>query len=308
MDFFTFLVLAGMAVYLAKQSGRLQRLEKGLSGLREKLETFSPAALKAEDKKEEPQKAPAETIAPAPLAPEFVTPPEPPAIPAAEPAPAPFMAEGINQPLPDTKDLKPVIDWERFTGIKLFSWIGGFALFLGAGFFVKYSIEHSLISPMVRVTLSFILGGACIGTGLFLKESRFAVTARALCAAGVPILYAAIFAACEVYHFMDPGTAFVLMSLVTAASFLLSVRMDSEYVALLAVIGGFFTPIFFADLSDRPAALFGYILLLDAGVAATMLRTGWTFLLPLCLIGTGFMQTAWFGKYFSPSRVLTAPL
>lgn len=199
-----------------------------------------------------------------------------------------------------------VIDWEQFAGIKLFAWVGGFALFLGAGFFVKYSIDHGLLSPIIRVTLSFLLGGGCIGTGLYLKNNeKFIVTAHTLCAAGVAVLYADIFAASASYHFIGPSAAFALMSLVTAASFLLSVRMDSKYVALLGLIGGFITPPLLSTGVDRPFALFAYILLLDAGIAATVFRTGWTFLLPLSLAGTGIMEIGWFDKFFSPSKVMT---
>ena len=216
------------------------------------------------------------------------------------------MAARLEQPAPRKKEPGPVIDWERYAGINLFAWIGGFALFLGAGFFVKYSIEHSLISPLVRVTLSFLMGGGCIGAGLYLKgNSRFIVTARALCAAGVPILYAAIFSAGSNYHFIGTGTAFVMMSLVTAASFLLSVRMDSKYVALLALIGGFLTPPLLSTGVDRPLALFGYIFLLDAGIAATLFHTGWSFLLPLALTGTGLLEMGWFGQFFNDSKALT---
>lgn len=60
-------------------------------------------------------------------------------------------------PLP----LQPAFDWESFTGVKLFAWLGGFALFLGAAFFVKYSIEHSLISPVLRVILGLIQAPVC---------------------------------------------------------------------------------------------------------------------------------------------------
>lgn len=302
------LLAASFIVYLSSQSDRVKHLEKELSELRKKLDKLSPGSANAEEQPEEPREAAAEPGVQARSAPEFI-PPQPsaeaPVEASAAPVPEPVAATGISQLVADKKDTGPAIDWERFTGIKLFSWIGGFALFLGAAFFVKYSIDHGLLSPMVRVMLSFILGGASIGTGLYLKNSRFMVTAYTLCAAGVAILYADIFAASSSYHFIDSGTAFVFMSLVTAASFLLSVRMNSKYVALLGLIGGFLTPPLLSTGVDRPFALFGYILLLDIGIAATAFRTGWTFFLPLALIGTGFMEISWFVKFFTDSRALT---
>ena len=41
-------------------------------------------------------------------------------------------------PLPVPRVSKP-IDWEAFFGVKLLAWIGGFVLFLGIVFLVKYS-------------------------------------------------------------------------------------------------------------------------------------------------------------------------
>ena len=315
MGIFSFLVLGCLVVYLVRQSDRLSQLEYGLKDLRERLQKLSPENFKAEYEEEESEAAPFEPASPVYPEPEFnQAPPPPPPPPVAarpapyyRPAPAPVMAAAIEEPeQKESAAPASVIDWEQFAGIKLFAWVGGFALFLGAGFFVKYSIDHGLLSPMVRVTLSFLLGGACIGTGLFLKnKSNFIVTAHTLCAAGVAVLYADIFAASASYHFIGPSAAFLLMSLVTAASFLLSVRMDSKYVALLGLIGGFITPPLLSTGVDRPFALFAYILLLDAGIAATVFRTGWTFLLPLCLAGTGIMEIGWFHKFFTPSKLLT---
>lgn len=311
MTFITFALVVCLVVYLSKQSDRVRRLETGLAELKQRLEKISRADLKPAPSASAAFRPEPARTAPPPAAPRPMPVPEPPAYtPPQAPKPVPVMAEAIVQPLPAPVEPEPAspIDWEQFAGVNLFAWIGGFALFLGAGFFVKYSIEHGLLSPIIRVTLSFLLGGGCVAAGLWLKESRYGVTAQTLCAAGVAILYAAVFAAGAIYHFIGSGPSFVLMSLVTAASFFLAVRMDSKYVALLGLIGGFLTPPLLSTGVDRPFALFGYILLLDAGVAATIFRTGWTFLLPLCLLGTGAMEIGWFDKFFTPAKVLTGVL
>ena len=38
-------------------------------------------------------------------------------------------------------------------GVKLFAWIGGFVLFLGVVFLVKYSFENNLITPRMRIVI-----------------------------------------------------------------------------------------------------------------------------------------------------------
>ncbi|HSC71429.1 MAG TPA: DUF2339 domain-containing protein, partial [Candidatus Methylomirabilis sp.] len=137
----------------------------------------------------------------------------------------------------------PPIDWEQFMGVKLFAWLGGLGLFLGVGFFVKYSFEHELIPPEVRVVLGFLAGLALLVAGLRMAGQRYDVTAQTLCATGVVILYAVTFACRSVYHFPLFGLipTFLLMTLITATAFLLAVRLDTQVVAILGMLAGFLT-------------------------------------------------------------------
>jgi uncharacterized membrane protein len=176
---------------------------------------------------------------------------------------------------------QPSFDWENFTGVKLFAWLGGFALFLGAAFFVKYSIEHSLISPMLRVILGLITGAGLLTGGLWLRRQGYETTVHTLCASGIAILYTDIFAAHSLYEFLGPTPAFLFMILVTVTAFLLAVRLDARYIAILGLLGGFLTPPLLSTGVDRPIGLFSYVALLDAGLAAVALRKRWGFLVTL---------------------------
>src|SRR5262245_53059252 len=62
------------------------------------------------------------------------------------------------------------VNWEKFMGVNLFAWFGGFALFLAAAFFVKYSIDKNLISPQIRIIIGAIAGIALISLGLRLQK------------------------------------------------------------------------------------------------------------------------------------------
>src|SRR5262249_24257435 len=196
------------------------------------------------------------------------------------------------------------ISWEQFMGAKLFAWIGGFALFLGIAFFVKYSFEHNLIPPELRVAIGFVVGASLVVGGLLLKRKENAVTAQTLCATGILVLYAVTFACRAYYHFGFFGfiPTFLLMTLITAVSFLLSARLNAIIVAVLGIAGGFLTPILLSTNQDNPLGLFGYIALLDIGLLALAQRQRWNSLAILGAIGTALMQFAWVGAFFVPEK------
>jgi hypothetical protein len=192
------------------------------------------------------------------------------------------------------------INWEQFMGAKLFAWIGGLALFLGVAFFVKYSFEHNLIPPELRVAIGFGVGLALVGGGLALKRKENAVTSQTLCATGILILYAVTFACRSFYHFAFFGLVptFLLMALITAVAFLLAVRLNAIVVAVLGMAGGFLTPILLSTGQDNPFGLFGYIALLDIGLLMVALRREWSALPVLGAVGTVLMQIGWVTKFF----------
>ena len=271
-------------------AGRLESLEERLDELSERLENSGPPPrTEALPRSRRPLPLPLrrprrpEISADAPR-------PRPPSPPPARTAEAPAAPSG------------PPINWEKFLGVQLFAWLGGFALFLGAAFFVKYSIDHNLVSPLMRVIIAALVGAGAIGGGFLLRPKGYAVTVQTLCAAGISVLYADVFAARTIYAFLSPEAAFFMMALITAASFSLAVGLDSRYVAVLGLIGGFLTPPLLSTGVDRPIALFSYIALLDAGVFAVVLRKRWGFLMGLSALATIAMEWGWTGEFFTPAK------
>ncbi|MBI2516199.1 MAG: DUF2339 domain-containing protein [Opitutae bacterium] len=286
---------------LDERNAQLERQVGYLSSTVERL-LAKPAA---------PPAKPAE-IVPPPVVTAPVTPATPPppvvstrtSLPAAEPpkltpvaavrpvAPPP----AAEPPLPR----KPAINWEQFMGAKLFAWLGGLALLLGVAYFVKYSFDHDWIPPEVRVAIGFLIGAGLIVGGLRLTRQGYTTPAQTLVATGVVSLYAVTFACNSVYHFafFGPVATFLLMALITAAAFFLAVRLEAQVVAVLGLLGGFLTPVLLSTGVDNPGGLFGYLALLDAGLVAVVLATGWRYLVPLSAGGTVLMMIGWADKFF----------
>jgi uncharacterized membrane protein len=297
------LILPFVALAKANRAKRVvEDLGRRLSSLENELRNLRPQTVSA--------------VQPEPpvLAPE----PRAEAVPAPIPAmtPAPVVSKAMPEPPPIPQELlkpkapqiarqsKPPIDWEQFMGAKLFAWIGGLALFLGIAFFVKYSFEHNLIPPELRIAIGFVVGTGLVVGGLLLKRKENAVTAQTLCATGILVLYAVTFACRGYYHFAFFGLipTFLLMTLITTVAFLLSVRLNAIIVAVLGIAGGFLTPILLSTNQDNPLGLFGYIALLDIGLLALALRQRWNALPILGAIGTALMQFAWVGAFFVPEK------
>ena len=211
----------------------------------------------------------------------------------------------LPPPLPRNEPSRGLrLNWEQFMGAKLMAWIGGLAGFLAVAYFVKYSFEHDLIPPEVRVAIGFVISAALVVGGLMMKPERFRITAQVLCAMGIVSLYAVTFACNAVYHFPFFGTipTFLLMTLVTATAFLLAVRMNAQVVAILGLLGGFLTPVLLSTGHDNPGGLFGFIALLDAGLVSVALHRSWFHLVPLAAVGTVMTQIGWTAKFFDATK------
>ena len=265
-------------------------------------------------------------LIPVPVMPAAVTPPPVVSVPVPPPAPAPRpiptpASDALPPQLPPViapaparavyvppAPAKPVINWEQFMGAKLFAWLGGLALFLGVAFFVKYSFEHDLIPPEVRVAIGFVVGLGLIIGGLKISRDKYAITSLTLIAAGVVSLYAVTFACNSIYHFafFGPVPTFLLMALITTTAFVLAVRLDAPVVAILGILGGFLTPVLINTGHDNPPGLFGYLALLDAGLIAVTLHRRWFYLVPLGAAGTVLMMMGWAGKFYAPEKTTTA--
>jgi uncharacterized membrane protein len=231
-----------------------------------------------------------QAAAPSPAIP-AATPPAPPRLPPIEPEAAP----------PPQRPAAPVINWEQFLGVKGFAYAAGLAFFLGIAFAIKYSFDHNLISPELRMAFGFLTGIALLIGGAWLhRRKQYAVGAQTLCATGVVILYAVTFACRSIYHFefFGPLPTFLLMALITTTAFLLAVQLNALVVAILGMLGGFLTPYLLSTGQDNPLGLFGYIAILDAGLILVALHRRWFFLTALGAIGTVIMQIGWAGEFF----------
>ena len=174
---------------LQSQILRLSRLvAPAVTKPAEPAKTFVPATPPPRETAEEII-PPAETIAtqaPPPIIPPLASQP----LPKLEPAPEPVRKSTPAPTPPPLAPLRPSvskINWEQFMGVKGFAWLGGFALFLGIAFFIKYSFDNNLVPPELRVAIGFLAGLGLLVGGVVLSRKNFAALSQTLCATGVVV-------------------------------------------------------------------------------------------------------------------------
>lgn len=215
------------------------------------------------------------------------------------PTPAPFVPETPRTPVRN----KMQFDWEGLIGVKLFSWIAGIALAVAAVFFLKYSIAQGWLQPPVQMAIGIITGFGLLALCELKAANRYRITANAMDASALAILFATFYAAGVRWHLIGTGISFLFLVLVTALAVWLSIRRDSLFIALLGLFGGFSTPALLSTGENHPVELFGYLLLLNAGIAWVAARKKWPMLTIITLILTTLYQWGWVGKFLTEEQL-----
>ncbi len=315
MSWLAILVLCGLVGWLFVRrneaseqldriEARLNRLEFDLEKIKRPTEPVAPLERAATTPSPEPAARPARATPP-PIPPIL----EPQLQPQSQSQPEAAAVPPVLPPLITPMRPRPAraaINWEKFLGVKMFSWIGGFVLFLAVAFFIKFAFEKNWITPGLRVMLGYVVGLGLLLGGLFMPRERQPVTVQTLCATGIVVLYGNIFSSHAFYHFIGTATALALMALVTASAFVIAVKLNAQVVAVLGLLGGFLTPKLLSTGVDHPVGLFGYLALLDIGLLAVALRQRWNYLALLGAVSTILMQCGWVATFFEPHKNLIA--
>ncbi len=195
-------------------------------------------------------------------------------------------AYAVSQPPAKTPslDLSPA---------KLFSWIGGLMLFLGCVFGIKYAVENNLLSPAARIICSVGLGLLLAALGCAIKQEKYRVTAHTLLGSGLAVIYASVYCAHAFYQFIPPAAAFILLALTAFAAFGAAIGKNAKYVGYLGAVIAFLTPLLVHSQNDAWAALFTYILFINAAASVAAAKRGWNGLLVCTLAFTWLSQAAW---------------
>ena len=165
------------------------------------------------------------------------------------------------------------------------------------------ALDQGWLQPQVRVLIGIVVAITLLVVCDLKAARKYPLTANAMDAAAIAILFATFFAAHSLWNLISGTTAFGLLALVTLVAVLLSIRRDSLFIAVLGLLGGFATPILLSTGENRPISLFGYLLLLNVGLAWVAYRNGWIILSTLTLILTTVYQWGWVVRYLDAAQL-----
>jgi uncharacterized membrane protein len=153
--------------------------------------------------------------------------------------------------------------------------IGIIIAVLGIGFGLRYSYKRGLIPPELRVLISTFVAIAMITYGIKVKTQKYKILANGFLGGGITVLYFSVFSASNFYHLISPILGLAVIAGITAASCFLSVRLNTKLAAILAVAGGYFTPVLISNGFISAPVLLTYMMVLGLGVFAITTFKNW---------------------------------
>ena len=209
-----------------------------------------------------------------------------------EPVDVPFQVDAKwmkDKSKPSTRSAG-IISFSDFDRIlaRLPVWIGAVALIFACLYFVKYSIESGLLSPIVRILIGAgtSLAATIAGYVLMNRPSIANSTriAQALAGAGIAGLYICSYMAAHLYALISSECAILLMAAVTGLAIVLALRLGAP-VAVLGLLGGFALPLMTEFRQVSTGTLFTYFYILTMGLILVSTLRGWGWLALLALLG-----------------------
>jgi uncharacterized membrane protein len=190
-------------------------------------------------------------------------------------------------------------DVETMIAGRWLNYVGILALALAVSFFLKYAFDNNWIGPAGRVTLGLLVGSALYPLGESLFHKGYDFYSDGITALGAAILYLSVWAGWHYYQIFRQSYAFPMMIVITAATAIVAVMRNSERMAFLAAIGGLLTPILVSTGKNAETVLFGYLVILGAGMLGISWVKDWKSLPPFVFIVTLIYFWSWYAVFYA---------
>lgn len=203
--------------------------------------------------------------------------------------------EYFTKEVQNEKELKSVI--EKYIGENLFSKVGIIITIIGVAIGIKYSIDHQLISPLMRIVLGYILGAGLLLTGLKLRK-KYENLSATLVSGSAAICYFITFFAYILYDIIPKEVAFIMMAIFTIFTVYLAISYNIQIISVIGLVGAYAVPFLLSDNSGKVVVLLSYVSIINIGILYIALRKYWKFLYYSAYYLSWAIYLAWYiNKY-----------
>jgi uncharacterized membrane protein len=182
-------------------------------------------------------------------------------------------------------------------------WVGWAAISLilfATAFFLKYAFDNRWIGEVGRVAIGIAFGIGMSALGFKYHQRRWRVFSQILTAGGVVLLYLSSYAAFGYYHLVTQKPAFAFLAILIAEAAGLALLYDAPAIAIMALLGGFLTPVLLHSDRDQYRTFFTYIVALDLGALALLKH--WKGLSSVAYFGTQLLFWLWYNDNYHQQK------
>jgi len=165
---------------------------------------------------------------------------------------------------------------ERFVGLNLLNKVGILLIIIGVIAAAQYT--YLQLPDTLKGVMMFTLGAIMLVAGEVMNRKNPNVFSLGITAGGVGVLYSALAISYFGLEILHMYTALLLCVLITAVTFILSTRYESQTILSFALVGGYL-PMFSIYGSDDRIILYGamvYFVVLNLLALMVAFRRKWT--------------------------------
>ena len=199
---------------------------------------------------------------------------------------------------PEKERLMKLPTFEIRLGQKWLLIVGVITMVFGIGYFLKYSFEKGWISPPVRIAMAYAWGIILLAAGERFRRKKLEAFGLCLMGGGLAVLYFSAYAGFRIYPLIGHIPSFSIMILITVLASVLAVLFDTRWLAVLALLGGFLTPMLLSTGEDHQIALMTYVTILNLGILGMAFYKRWALLNFLGFAATYLLYIGWYLKFY----------
>ena len=279
-----------LAADVQQLSARVERLERAMTASAITLPAFA-------DEQTSPASdvQPEHAQTPSPASPQTPAPEVPPSVPQQTQAATMPAAVSARSSKPLRAD-----QIESMIGRRWLGWAAISLILFATAFFLKYAFDNRWIGEVGRVAIGVAFGIGMTALGFKYHQRRWRIFSQILTAGGVVLLYLSSYAAFGYYHLVTQKPAFAFLAILIAEAAGLALLYEAPAIAIMALLGGFLTPILLHSDRDQYRSFFTYIVALDVGALALLKH--WKGLSSVAYLGTQLLFWLWYNDNYHQQK------